>query len=127
MFTNTCKSCGKRYALKDVRIDEHWNTWSLKPSHCHCPYCDIKLDNVRPSSVDLIRSITTTNITILVIFFALWAFGIATATLSYIAPSTIIIFGIFLAKSSKLNDHRIIGLVLAIIFSFVLVWLNLDA
>lgn len=115
MLNKTCPKCQKQFALADVRMDEHWNKWSFKPAYCYCPHCGEQLDNVQFDSVDLARHLTPRNV-VWVAFFILAAFaGLVSGTLTYVGPLLVGGFGLWLASSSQLRDHRIIGWVLVLV------------
>ena len=115
MLNTTCQKCHKQLALANVRLDEHWNKWSFKPAYCYCPHCGEQLDDVQFDSVDLARHLTLRNL-VWVVLFLLAAFaGLVSGTLTYVGPLLVGGYGLWLARSSQLRDHRIVGWVLVLI------------
>ena len=127
MFKRKCDNCGEYYQVKDVRCDEHWRTWSLEPYYCYCPHCNQVIKYMNGDLVELAQKLTPKNILAVFIFFGAWFIGIVTNTLNYIGPVTVIVFGAYLAKTSQLKDHRIIGWLLAIVGGILLIYVNKNA
>ena len=128
MFGIKCNDCKKRFSLKNIRVDEHWReAEKLGRAYCYCPHCGSVLNYAKPDVVELASKITFKNIFTFILLVTLLLIGEATKTLTYVAPTLIIVFGIFLIKKSNLKDHRVIGWLLTIIFSIILVWLNYNA
>jgi predicted amidophosphoribosyltransferase len=124
MLNKTCPKCQKQFALADARMDEHWNTWSLKPAYCYCPHCGERLDDVHFDSVDFARHLTARNL-VWVAFLLLSTFtGLVSGTLTYVGPLLVGSFGLWLARSSQLRDHRIIGWVWVLISAAALYAFN---
>ena len=121
MLDKVCAHCHRTYRIEDVKVDRHWNSWSFEPAYCHCPYGNSILMNIYPDSVDLAKHLKPIYIIGFVGFFACFELGVATDTLGYIAPLMLLCFGTWLAKSSPLKDHRIIGLLLVALSVFVFV------
>jgi hypothetical protein len=109
MLTKVCPHCSKTYRIEDVRVDENWNKWSFDAAYCHCPYCDSILPSVYPDTVDLARHLKPKYILVFVALFAAFGLGVITNTLEYIGSILCIVFGIWLAKTAQLKDHRVIG------------------
>ena len=127
MFNKKCEHCGNKYNLKNVRVDEHWNTWTTKPVNCYCPHCNGVLERVRPDSVDFVKSMTLNNILIGILFFVFSLLGVATNTLEYVGPVMLLLLGAYLVIYSKLKDHRIIGWLLIILCIIIVGWFNANA
>ena len=127
MLNNVCTHCQQRYHLKDVRVDLHWNSYSLEPVYCHCPHCDSVLEGVYPDSVDLAKHLKLPYMLIFICYFVAFCLGIVTGTLDYIAPLIFLLFGAWLAKSARLKDLRIIGWILIgiSVTAFTLLHINL--
>lgn len=115
MLNKTCPKCQKQFALANVRMDEHWNKWSLKPAHCYCPHCGAQLDDVQFDSVDLARHLTPRNLVVVAFFIVATLAGLASGTLSYVGPALVGGFGLWLARNSQLRDHRVIGWILVLV------------
>ena len=115
MFDKICPSCHQNFRIEDVKVDEHWNKFSLEPAYCYCPHCNAILSNVYPRSVDFVKNLKLIYILPFVGFFIFFGVGVATNTLVYITPLMLIFFGAWLAKSAQLKDHRIIGWFLVIL------------
>lgn len=127
MFNKKCEHCGNSYNLKNVRVDEHWNTWTAEPVNCYCPHCNGVLERARPDSVDLAKKLTLNNILIGMLFFVFSLLGVATNTLEYVGPIMLLLFGAYLVIYSKSKDHRIIGWLLIILSVIVVGWFNASA
>ncbi|MDO9179047.1 MAG: hypothetical protein Q7U16_12150 [Agitococcus sp.] len=121
MFGKVCPSCHKNFRIVDVKVDKHWNSYSVEPAYCYCPYCNAILRNVYPSTVDFVKHFKIIYILPFVCFFIFFGVGVATNTLGYVAPLMLLSFGGWLVKSSKLKDHRIIGWFLVILSAIVFV------
>lgn len=115
MIRKTCPKCQSTFNLADARLDKHWNTWSAEPAYAYCPQCNARLDGVHFDSVDLARHLTPTNVLLVFIWFGLFAIGIATERLEYVGPVMIALFGLRLARTSSLRDHRIVGWFLVVV------------
>ena len=109
MITKTCPKCQCTFNLADARLDEHWNTWSAEPANAYCPQCNERLDGVHFDSVDLARHLTLKNFLLVFAWLGLSAIGLATGNLEYIGPAMIALFGLWLARTSTLRDHQIVG------------------
>jgi hypothetical protein len=127
MSNNVCSRCQKTYRIKDVRVDAHWNSYSPEPAYCHCPHCDSVLEGVYPDTVDLARHLRLPYILIFAGFFFAFYLGVATDSLGYAMPLTLFLFGAWLAKSSLLKVHRIIGWILVGISITVFITINLTS
>jgi hypothetical protein len=86
MLDKTCPKCGKRFALADARLDDHWNRWSFKPAYCYCPHCGERLDGVHFDSVELARRLTARNLAWAAFFLAAALAGLLSGTLDYVGP-----------------------------------------
>ena len=115
MFNKICPNCQKQFALANVRMDDHWNKWSLKPAHCYCPRCGAQLDDVQFDSVDLARHLTPRHLVSVAFFIVATLAGLASGTLSYVGPMLVGGFGLWLARNSSLRDHRVVGWVLVLV------------
>lgn len=115
MFTKSCPNCQKQFALANVRMDDHWSKWSLKPAHCYCPHCGAQLDDVQFDSVDLARHLTPRHLVSVAFFIVATLAGLASGTLSYVGPMLVGGFGLWLARNSSLRDHRVVGWILALV------------
>ncbi len=125
MFNSKCDSCGLKYNIKRVRVDEHWrNAWHDGAAHCYCPHCDTVIKYLKPETVDLIKNLTLVNITIILCIFSILLLGVATKTLSFIGPIVIASYGLFLVIKSTLKDHIIIGWLLTAVSAILLILLN---
>lgn len=124
MLNKTCPKCQKQFALAEVRMDDHWNKWSLKPAHCYCPHCGERLDNVQFDSVDLARHLTPANLVWVAFFIVAAIAGLMSGTLNYVGPALVGGFGLWLARHSPLRDHRIIGWLLVLLSAGVLYAFN---
>jgi len=124
MFTKKCNACGKSFHLRDVKVDEHWNSWSFEPAYCYCPHCDSRLQNINPSSVEFVNTLTPKNAIILFLFFFFSLFAVGTDTINITAPLMLMVLGLYLAKYSKSKDNRIAGVVLFVIFTAILIITN---
>ncbi len=120
MLEKTCPKCHKKFALADVRMDRHWNKWSLEPAYCYCPRCGERLSDVQFDSVDLARHLTPRNLFWAGLFVMATFAGVASGTLSYVGSLLVGGFGLWLALRSQLRDHRIIGWVLVLFSAGVL-------
>ncbi len=127
MITKTCPKCQRTFPLGDAHLDEHWNKWSFEPAYAHCPHCNERLDGVNFDSVDLARHLTLQNLFLVVAWFGLAGIGLATHSLSYVGPAMIAAFGFWLAHTSKLRDHRIVGWFLMLVSGSILYALNYAA
>jgi ABC-type dipeptide/oligopeptide/nickel transport system permease component len=108
-------------------MDEHWNKWSFKPAYCYCPYCGARLDQVQFDTVDLSRHLTPNNLARVAFFFVATFASLLSGTLNYVGPLLIGGFGLWLARSSRLRDHRVIGWVLVVTSAVVLYTFNRTA
>lgn len=115
MFDKICPSCHQNFRIEDVKVDEHWNSFSTEPAYCYCPHCNAILSGMNPGSVDFVKHLKLIYILPFVGFFVFSLVGVATNTLGYIAPLMLLSFGAWLAKSAKLKDHRIIGWFLVVL------------
>ena len=109
MLAKVCAHCNRTFGIEDAKVDSHWNSWSLRPAYCYCPYCNVVLPDVYPRSVDFAKRLKPIYVLGLAAFFACFALGVATETLGYVAPFMLFCFGGWLARSAQLKDHRIIG------------------
>lgn len=105
-------------------MDEHWNKWTLEPAYCYCPHCGDRLDRVGFDTVDLAKHLTPRNLVWVALYILATFAGLLTDTLTYIGPLLVGGFGLWLAHSSQLRDHRIIGWVLVVISAVVLYAFN---
>lgn len=124
MITKTCPKCQRSFPLGDAHLDEHWNKWSFEPTYAYCPHCNERLDGVHVDSVNLARHLTMRNLMLAVVWFGLSVIGLVTNSLNYVAPAMIAAFGLWLARTSKLRDHRIVGWVLILLSVGILYALN---
>ena len=76
-------------------------------------------------SVDFARSLTRRNLLLAFVWFGLFGAGVASDTLTYAGPLMLAALGIWLAVSSTLRDHRIIGWFLVVVSGGVFVALGI--
>lgn len=127
MIKKTCPKCRRSFPLGDARLDEHWNKWSFEPAYAYCPHCNERLEGVHLDSVDLARHLTMKNLLLAVAWLGLSAIGLVSGSLNYVAPAMIAGFGLWLARTSRLRDHRIVGWVLIVSSVGILYVLNYAA
>lgn len=115
MIRKTCPKCQSTFNLADARLDKHGNSWSAEPAYAYCPQCNTRLDRVHSESVDFARNLTPKNVLLALIWFGLFAIGVATERLEYVGPVMIALMGLWLARTSSLRDHRIVGWFLIVV------------
>lgn len=121
MFNRVCKNCGNSFRFEDVEIEERRSKWAHLQIACRCPHCKAELPNVRPDSVDLAKHLKLKYVLPFLLFFVVFALSIVFNILNYTSPLMVAIFGVWLAKTAKFKDHRIIGWFL-IIVALLLLW-----
>ncbi len=125
MLSATCDKCQRSFPLKDAELDPNWNRFSLDPLYVYCPHCKEKLEGVDYRSVDLARTITLRNALLGLVVFSLFGIGVFTETLAFLGPIMIAVMGLWLATTSRLRDHKIIGWLLLILAAGILVVLDI--
>ena len=124
MFKTRCESCDSLLHLRNVKLNPRWRLLSTQDDACYCPHCNHKLNNVMPNAVELAKTLSPKNIAVFFAIMILWLLAIATETVAIFGPVFIILFGIYLAKTSPYKDHRIIGWFLIIVFGVVFILSN---
>ena len=127
MLTKACEECERSFPLREAKIDDHQSRSSLEPDYAYCPFCGAILTGVYGRSVEFARSLTLRNLLLALAWFGLFGAGVASDTLTYAGPLMLAALGIWLAVSSSLRDHRIIGWFLVVISGGVFVALGLVA
>jgi hypothetical protein len=103
MFSRTCDGCSATFALEDARVDP-------VTDQCGCPHCGTP-QPLNADAVDFAKHMKLRNVAPFLGALAICAGAAALDALQYVGPILVFAYGAYLARSSALRDHRIVGVV----------------
>ena len=109
MFRELCHNCEQSFHLSDAIVDEHWDSWSIEPAYCYCPNCKEKLIGLTPQRLQAAQIFSPTLFIGILLFLALGLAAFSSNKPELVLMIGLSAFGTYLAKTSTLKDHRIIG------------------